>query len=502
MSRAQAQALSLIGRGTLARLVSTGLALFGGLAFAALSVRLLTTGDYGALAFGVAAATLVAGISHLGIAPAAAQSISASQVRGDPAGVSNVARALVSSVAMTSILGIAVLGPVLYAGLAGLGPRFVLIMGSGLGLLLFGRTAVQAAGAIAQGLGRVVLMEVPPVALSLLQPIGIATLLALGVVSVEAIAIMLGSAGLVTVAISAVLVRRLLDADRDVFHFTLRGALRLASAAGPYALVGIAVQVVGQFDVLVLGITHTAAAVGAYEPALRLTDRLLLLVTGLATGSFFPAASRLFAKGERGPFIEVFVRVSKLTYIFTMPAVIFLATVPGRVMELVYGPNFVTAADIVLILVIGYVLNLAAGINVQALMATGARGPLTWVFLAVLIAMVVTALVLIPPLGAYGAAVATAISYTVMNATAGYSLYRVTGAHPFRKDMILAVVTSAVPLGAAFLLFPIVGPIGPLAVFLCVLLIWLVWVIALFATSVLRFADVAAFIPFSTSEAT
>jgi O-antigen/teichoic acid export membrane protein len=142
--------------------------------------------------------------------------------------------------------------------------------------------------------------------------------------------------------------------------------------------------------------------------------------------------------------------------------------------------------NLVWILLVGYVTNLILGTNTFALISAGDRRAIVIVNLAGVVTMVVTALVLIPPLGPTGGALATSCSYVIWNAAASTALFRSTGVHPLRADFVVALATSAGVLAAAVAVRKLAAPGSLPAVATWTLVLWGAWVGALVALRALR----------------
>jgi O-antigen/teichoic acid export membrane protein len=251
--------------------------------------------------------------------------------------------------------------------------------------------------------------------------------------------------------------------------------------------------IIGQFDVFVLGLTGTRADVGIYEPTLRVAERLLNLVPFLFLTGFVPASTRLFRRGNQDDFRLLYRTVSTTAFVLATPAVILLAAFPQLTLSTLFGEAFAADRAVAWILLGGYVTNLIFGFNGGALAATGHRRAIVIAYGIALLVMALTAVLLIPSLGPLGAAIATATSYVVLNATVSTALYRITGAHMFGGSTIGIVISSALPIGGAMLTANHISSFS--VAILVVLGTWGVWLLLLFLARWLRWKDLAALIP-------
>lgn len=185
----------------------------------------------------------------------------------------------------------------------------------------------------------------------------------------------------------------------------------LVKEAAPIGLAALLAQVYYNFDAILLGILKTDAIVGQYSAAYRIVT---LLMTGafLLGTTYQPVLARLFAADREGfaRHLRRLVAASLLLGI-TLPVIVAIGAQP--MVRLLYGRAFDPAAVPLAILMasmpfaylgIAYTTALvAAGLQRQMMIAT-AIGAGTNVLANIL---------LIPPFGMTGAAIATVLSYAI-----------------------------------------------------------------------------------------
>ena len=233
--------------------------------------------------------------------------------------------------------------------------------------------------------------------------------------------------------------------------------------------------VISRFDVLVLGVAGSSAEVGRYEPALRIVEQAMLLVPLLFMAQYLPVASRAFAARDLEGFHDLYVSLSKLTFVVAFPAVILLSAFPEAVLHGLYGADFPASVTVVWLLLPGFAVNLACGLNGSALAATGRRESLARSGAGATAIMIVLAVLLIPWLGPEGAAAATSCTFIALNLWVGIELYRITGVHPLRRDFVATLATSGFPLAVALAARFVLGPVDlwrATAVSLCLTTAW------------------------------
>ena len=447
-TRPRAEGYALIGLGAGIRLIGIAAGTLAGVFTVALAVRLLGPSSYGTLAFGLSTAVLFAGIGRLGLDPSVARAValvSREEGAGDRA---RIARGALTLVALTSAVGAAATMLVVFLGTGGLGHGTRLLLGLSLGLILYSSNVAAVSGALARGVGRVGLMELPNLSSTLGRLCTVGLLAALGVAELRWIAAGFALAALLGLVVSRQVTRSVIGSSGTRVP-RLRAARVLLPDALPFAVTGLATIVISRFDVLVLGLSRTSVEVGRYEPVLRIVEQAMLLAPLLFTAQYLPVASRALAAGDRAGFANLYIGISKLVVVVSLPAVVLLAAFPESLLRTLYGSAFPAGGLIVWVLLPGFAVNLALGLNSSALAASGRRLPLARSGAAATVAMVVLALALIPPFGATGAAAATSATYVVFNVWVSVELRHATGIHPLRADLAFTVLSAAIAVGAA-----------------------------------------------------
>ena len=222
--------------------------------------------------------------------------------------------------------------------------------------------------------------------------------------------------------------------------------------------------------------------------------RITAFVSVLMLVAFLPAATSLISRNYMDSFAELYGVVSKVRYVVSWPLVVVLAIAPAEVFSLLFGIGFQTPPTVVRVLLVGYVVDLILGLNGQALVASGERRKVALASLWPLASMVLLSCLLIPPLGALGAALATAGSVVVLNVAMSWALRSATGVGPLNRDLSLVVLTSPVVLGIALGVRSAIGP-SLLESAIATASGWLVWVGILRLLSALRLRDVLKLLP-------
>jgi O-antigen/teichoic acid export membrane protein len=177
------------------------------------------------------------------------------------------------------------------------------------------------------------------------------------------------------------------------------------------------------------------------------------------------------------------------------PAVIVFAAFPETILRALYGPDFPASGLVVWLLLPGFVINLAFGVNSSALTAAGDRRALARTGLVTTAAMAVLALALVPPFGAKGAAAATSATYAILNLVVALALVRAAGVLPFRRDFVVTMLSWLGPLAAALAIRTSGAAIDVWQAFGVGVGLSVAWVVLLFALGVLRRSEITRLLP-------
>lgn len=217
-------------------------------------------------------------------------------------------------------------------------------------------------------------------------------------------------------------------------------------------LLGVAMlgMIIAWADTLMLGYFKTSAEVGLYNAAHPLAhfistplDALLLVYMPLATG--------LYAREQMSEMRRNYSILTKWLCSLTLPLFLILFLFPDVVLNLLFGANYISAAIALRILSLGFIVNNFLGPNGATLIAIGESKFIMWATLATAVLNVGLNVILIPPFGIVGAAVASVVAITSVNLIRCWKLYALTKIQPLNKNTIKPTLAS---LGLIFLIYP------------------------------------------------
>jgi O-antigen/teichoic acid export membrane protein len=188
------------------------------------------------------------------------------------------------------------------------------------------------------------------------------------------------------------------------------------------------IQVYAAVDILLLGYLDSTRAVGIYAAA----NKLPLAVNALANlwlNVFFPHAARRLAE-EPKAFTQELGRVVTATIIIAVAISAGAVLCAGSLMPLLFGPAFRSAAVPFALLAISQALVLLQANFSNVLLAGGSERAYAAILTFAAAAIVVLDLLLIPPYGTVGAAVATLVAEAGLTAATLMGVIRRLGPVP------------------------------------------------------------------------
>ena len=252
-------------------------------------------------------------------------------------------------------------------------------------------------------------------------------------------------------ALSIYLLRRLFV---SAFHSPSRPAVtsrQMVTFSLPTALADVSGVIISRADRIFLGIYWTAADVGVYQAAAQIAIIMAAILSAFNM-ILMPMIADQYHKKNMRQLEELFRINTKWGIYCIVPLVLVIAFVPEDVMQVIFGPAFVSGAIVLQILTIGQFVNIATGATGSMLIMTGHQT--VWFRLSMVIVVVNLALnlTLIPPWGMIGAAVATALTIGGLFIASLLLVKRILGLWPYDRRYLKGIAATA---GAMLLLFSV-----------------------------------------------
>jgi O-antigen/teichoic acid export membrane protein len=188
----------------------------------------------------------------------------------------------------------------------------------------------------------------------------------------------------------------------------------------PYAvLAGIAAFTL-RFDLVFVSVVSTAAETARYDLALRSVEAVTYLGTVIAAPVIFILSRRLVRTDTVGA-QRALGQAARFAYVVGLPLSVLLAAVATPAVHLLYGADYANVAGPLAVLAGQIWLNLLVSLLGSAVIAAGLGRPIIPISAGVAVSGVVMDLVLVPPMGATGAAWAAVGAQIV--AIVGFSMF-------------------------------------------------------------------------------
>ena len=454
--------LSSVTRGTLFLFVAT--LCYIGLNFVArvILVRNISTDEWDAYSFGLALFGVVIAIGTLGLPTAIARSLPYATSDAQRRSMVRAALLIGGGAAFLSGLVLWLLAPWIVGSLhiPDLGPVLVAFP-----IAASATIAVTLLAAIFQGYEDVtpnaLFIQIVPPALLVAFLLAILALPPSGIDYESAlIAYVAANVAALLLAIGYTLwrLRRHLPAGPG----TAGAARTLLVFSAPLLLVTTMSALIGVGDTVILG-AFRPVGVGDYSNSITLA-RLLLVGVGAAAYIFLPVAARFVRQKDVVSIGVTYVTVTKWMILFSLPLFLLFVFVPGRSLDLVYGPAYAVVVLPLQIVATGAFLTTALGPAANAQVAFGQTRLLAINSVIAGGIDIGLAIALIPGYGLTGAALAWAVSNVAYVALSLGELAYLTGVHPFRPHYVVPLVVTAVPVAALLALAPWAWPLWSLPV--------------------------------------
>ncbi len=205
-------------------------------------------------------------------------------------------------------------------------------------------------------------------------------------------------------------------------------------------------RILTHLDRFMLGILGLASDLGIYGMSAFIGHRIDFFQR-MFNGIFAPMIADLYNQGKRSEMIRIFQTVSKWTLLLTLP-VFFAFTFLGYAILELFGREFHAGWATLIVLSLGNLINIGVGPVGHMLIMTGRPGLELLNSWIAGIANIVLNLWLIPRYGAFGAAIATAMTVTMLNLIRLSQVYRVHQCVPFRTGTLKVLTAFGLAAGA------------------------------------------------------
>jgi O-antigen/teichoic acid export membrane protein len=224
----------------------------------------------------------------------------------------------------------------------------------------------------------------------------------------------------------------------------------LFRVSGPMIVVNSLAKVNTWTATLAVGVFATASAVGVYNAAAR-TGVMGILPLVAFSGIFSPMIAELHGRGATREMDALYKDVSRWVFTFSL-LFFFGAVLLARDVMALFGPEFVSGWPVLVIIAAGQLFAASVGSTVRILAMTGRQRLLMYTTLGSLLLNVALNLLLVPPYGILGSAVATATATVASNALTLAGVNRSLGLWPYTTSYLKPVAVGGLAAVAVYFL--------------------------------------------------
>lgn len=215
-------------------------------------------------------------------------------------------------------------------------------------------------------------------------------------------------------------------------------------------------------DTFMLGYFSQTGDVGIYNTVYPLAHLLVVPMTSFGF-IVMPVVSGLHERDDRDTMGQLYQTISKWIFLVSFPVFAVVVLFPTHAIGLTFGPAYVDGAPALVVLAVAFFTHAIAGPNFDLLTSIGRTRLIMYDDTLVALLNIGLNLLLIPQYSFFGAAVATAVSYVLMNVLYCVQLYFETGIQPFTpallRTALIGTTMIAVLYGTVQTLFAVTVPV-------------------------------------------
>lgn len=219
----------------------------------------------------------------------------------------------------------------------------------------------------------------------------------------------------------------------------------------PLALSSLFGSIVIYGDTIILGWFKSASEVGLYSVAQR-PIQMLYLISGIAASSVLPVISRL-VKTNSNKLKILLEKTNGVIMLIGIPIVIGGALLSEELIVFLFGQEYLASSAVFKILIFSLLFIYPSHILINLITAYNRQKEIIkyWIFSA--IAIIIASLILIPPLGIIGAAIAALLSRAIGNTLTFSKARQIKNFSFFSKLKKIILATFIMSLGIILLLY-------------------------------------------------
>ncbi len=207
----------------------------------------------------------------------------------------------------------------------------------------------------------------------------------------------------------------------------------------------------GQIEIIFLGALSTAASVGIFTVASRVSMIGKMFHSSVVTVAM-PYVSELYDQHDWKQLGHFYQTVTKWTFAFNLPMFLIVLLFPKPILS-VFGDSFISGANTLIILALSSLVGAATGICGVVITMTERTWLNTFNSILDLGSTILLNMWLVPEMGVTGAALAELISVTLVNAVRLIEVYAIFRLSPYNRTFFKPITAGLVALSATYILY-------------------------------------------------
>jgi len=206
---------------------------------------------------------------------------------------------------------------------------------------------------------------------------------------------------------------------------------------------GLSIILFTQADLWIVGMFRSTEDVGIYGVTAKLVMLIILPLTTFST-IIPPLMASIYTSGDLTELRKLVSESSRWILSISMPIILILILEGELILKLVFGDKFVVGYSALLILTVGHLINVSAGLVGYLLQMTGGHRIIMKINIFWGILNVILNIILVPRLGIVGAALSTAFCLAMANITAVIAVYNSLSVLTLAKGLKFDILFAAV----------------------------------------------------------
>lgn len=217
----------------------------------------------------------------------------------------------------------------------------------------------------------------------------------------------------------------------------------------PLMAYGFIKTMTAEIDTVMLGYFTSAREVGIYNAAIP-TAQILKFVPGTIGVLLLPVMTELYAKGQQEPLVTVYKAVTKWAFYIAFPLLLFMVFFANQIMDLLFGSEYTAGSLALSILAVGFFMSILSFAPSSVMVMIRKSYMILVISVGTILTNVALNLLLIPLYGIAGAALASAVTYTVSATFSLAYIWRIMRISPFSISMVKSIPSGLFSMGVVY----------------------------------------------------